>query len=231
MMRYEIDNVMLKSLLPAAVLAEDMLARLDERTARSPVGDGFAERGHFFDAAGALWVAGELVHVEDLVLHDAHMDSRTPSHELTIAHSVLRARRRIWTAEPGWALSAAGLNTLAGAGVDDAARAPEVKAVTRVLGRHGGRTRGAVVSGTRRDRRRARPLSALAGYASWQSCRSRTKNPRRNVPTIRSASSATTNGTRRSGLRIGAPSFCWQMSWLRHSPLPCSSRPGREPSR
>lgn len=132
-MRYEIDNAMLKSLLPAVVQAEDMLARLDERTARSPVGDGFAERGHFFDAAGALWVAGELVHVEDLVLHDAHMDSRTPSHELTIAHSVLRARRRIWTAEPGWALSATGLNTLAGAGLDDAAQALEVKGTSRPL--------------------------------------------------------------------------------------------------
>ena len=91
-MRHEIDNALLKSLLPAVVQAEDMLARVDERAARSPVGEGFAERGHFFDAAGALWVAGELVHVEDLVLHDAHMDSRTPSHELTIAHAVLRAR-------------------------------------------------------------------------------------------------------------------------------------------
>ncbi|WP_086999087.1 RHE_PE00001 family protein [Rhizobium sullae] len=126
-MRYEIDNAMLKSLLPAIALAEDMLARLDERAARSPVGDGFAERGHFFDAASALWVAGELVHVEDLVLHDAHMDSRTPSHELTIAHAVLRARRRIWTADPTWALSAAGLNALAGAGLEETARATEVK--------------------------------------------------------------------------------------------------------
>jgi hypothetical protein len=118
-MRYEIDNAMLKSLLPSVVRAEDMLARVDERAARSAVGEGFAERGHFFDAAGALWVSGELVHVEDLVLHDAHMDSRTPSHELTIAHAVLRARRRIWTADPAWPLSAAGLNVLAGAGLDE----------------------------------------------------------------------------------------------------------------
>jgi len=124
--RHEIDNALLKSLLPAVVQAEDMLARVDERAARSPVGEGFAERGHFFDAAGALWVAGELVHVEDLVLHDAHMDSRTPSHELTIAHAVLRARRRIWTADPAWALSAAGLNALAGAGLDEGT-APETK--------------------------------------------------------------------------------------------------------
>lgn len=111
-MRYDIDGAMLQTLLPAIAAAEDAIARLDERVLRSPVGEGFAERSHFFDAAGALWVAGELVHVEDLVLHDAHMDSRAPSHELTIAHSVLRTRRRIWTGEPSWALGASGLATL-----------------------------------------------------------------------------------------------------------------------
>ncbi|MBX4995497.1 hypothetical protein ABID08_003175 [Rhizobium binae] len=103
---------LLQVLLPSVAAAEDGLARLDERVLRSPVGEGFAERSHFFDAAGALWVAGELVHVEDLVLHDAHMDSRAPSHELTIAHSVLRTRRRIWTGEPAWALGVSGLATL-----------------------------------------------------------------------------------------------------------------------
>jgi hypothetical protein len=128
-MRYEIDASLLKALLPAIASAEDAVARLDERTGRSSVGDGFAERGHFFDAAGALWVLGELVHVEDLVLHDAHMDSRTPSHELTIAHAVLRSRRRIWTAEPGWALSASGLTVLAGTGSKGEERAPEVKSL------------------------------------------------------------------------------------------------------
>ncbi|MBB2684767.1 RHE_PE00001 family protein [Rhizobium sophoriradicis] len=114
-MRYDIDGAMLQNLLPPLAAAEDGLARLDERVLRSPVGEGFAERSHFFDAAGALWVAGELVHVEDLVLHDAHMDSRAPSHELTIAHSVLRTRRRIWTGEPSWAIGASGLATLTAA--------------------------------------------------------------------------------------------------------------------
>ncbi|MBX4956130.1 RHE_PE00001 family protein [Rhizobium lentis] len=111
-MRYDIDGPLLQTLLPPIAAAEDALARLDERVLRSAIGEGFAERSHFFDAAGALWVAGELVHVEDLVLHDAHMDSRAPSHELTIAHSVLRARRRIWTGEPSWALGASGLAAL-----------------------------------------------------------------------------------------------------------------------
>ncbi|KPH06933.1 DUF1612 domain-containing protein (plasmid) [Rhizobium acidisoli] len=126
-MRYEIDAAMLQTLLSSFAAAEDALARLDERVVRSPVGEGFAERSHFFDAAGALWVAGELVHVEDLVLHDAHMDSRAPSHELTIAHSVLRARRRIWTGEPAWALGASGLATLTATLGEGEGAAPEVK--------------------------------------------------------------------------------------------------------
>ncbi|MBW9051493.1 RHE_PE00001 family protein [Rhizobium mesosinicum] len=123
-MRYDIDANTLQMLLPAVAGAEDALARLDERAARSPVGQGFAARSHFFDAAGALWVAGELVHVEDLVLHDAHMDSRAPSHELTIAHSVLRTRRRIETADPGWALSPAGLGVLTASTLEGEERAP-----------------------------------------------------------------------------------------------------------
>jgi len=113
-MRYDLSALPLTTLLPAIVKAEDMLARLDERVLRHAVADGFRERGHFFDAAGALWVGGELVHVEDLVLHDARMDARTPTHELTIAHAVLRIRRRLWNAEPSWGLEAAGLAALRG---------------------------------------------------------------------------------------------------------------------
>ncbi|KSV91105.1 RHE_PE00001 family protein [Sinorhizobium sp. GL28] len=113
-MRYQIPDPYHPTLLPLLISAEDGLARLDERTNRHAVEDGFRERGHFFDAAAALWVAGELVHVEDLVLHDAHMDARAPTHELTIAHSVIRARRRIWLAEPAWAFSPQGLAALRG---------------------------------------------------------------------------------------------------------------------
>ncbi|EGP54053.1 hypothetical protein Agau_P200252 (plasmid) [Agrobacterium tumefaciens F2] len=94
---------------------EDRLARLDEVIRRSAVGDGFVERGHFFDAAASMWVAGELVHVEDLVLHDAQMDIRAPTHELTIGHTILRARRRIFGADPAWAVSEGGVAALTGA--------------------------------------------------------------------------------------------------------------------
>jgi hypothetical protein len=113
-MRYETPDPLHPTLLPALIAAEDSLARLDERAARHAVAEGFRERGQFFDAVAALWVAGELVHVEDLVLHDSHMDARAPSHELTIAHSVLRARRRLELAEPAWILSPTGLDALRG---------------------------------------------------------------------------------------------------------------------
>lgn len=90
------------------------LARLDERIARSPVGEGFLERSHFLDAHASLWVDGELVHLEDLVLHDALRDIRAPTHELTIARDILKTRRRIAAYPPGWALSAQGLASLRG---------------------------------------------------------------------------------------------------------------------
>lgn len=96
--------------------ATEALARLDERLARSPVRDGLIERQHFADAAAALWLEGELVHLEDLVLHDAHMDVRTPTHELTRAHAVLRTRRRILSQKPDWALSREGLREVTGRG-------------------------------------------------------------------------------------------------------------------
>ena len=96
--------------------AEDALARLDERLAKSPIREGWVARTHYTDACASLWLEGELVHLEDLVLHDAGMDIRAPTHELTRADAVLRARRRIAEAKPDWALSAAGLAGLRGRG-------------------------------------------------------------------------------------------------------------------
>lgn len=88
------------------------LTRLDERVARSPVGAGFLERQNFADACASLWIDGEHVHLEELVLHDATRDIRTPTHELTIARDVLRTRRRIAAQSPDWALSADGIRSL-----------------------------------------------------------------------------------------------------------------------
>lgn len=96
--------------------AEDAVARFDERLAKSPIRDGAISRTHFTDACASLWLDGELVHLDDLVLHDAGMDVRAPTHELTRAHAVLRTRRRIAEAKPEWALSASGLSSLRGRG-------------------------------------------------------------------------------------------------------------------
>jgi Protein of unknown function (DUF1612)/HTH DNA binding domain len=112
-MAYETGKLPLETLFGPAARATEALTRLDERLARSPVRDGWIERQHFADAAAALWLEGELVHLEDLVLHDAHMDIRVPTHELTRAHAMLRARRQIFTHKPDWALGADGLRRLA----------------------------------------------------------------------------------------------------------------------
>ncbi|MES0001851.1 RHE_PE00001 family protein [Mesorhizobium sp. M0051] len=115
-MAYTLDKLPLETLIGPVARATEVLVRLDERVARSPVRDGFVERQHFADAVSALWLEGELVHLEDLVLHDAHMDIRTPTHELTRAHAVLRTRRRIFAQKPDWALSRDGFLALTGRG-------------------------------------------------------------------------------------------------------------------
>lgn len=74
-----------------------------------------------------MWVAGELVHLEDLVLHDAQMDIRAPSHELVIAHRIVRARRRVSRNDPGWAASRSGIMALAGVAEEAAIKTEPVE--------------------------------------------------------------------------------------------------------
>lgn len=115
--RYKIpDPLPWAQLAGPLAAAEDAVARFDERLAKSPIRDGAISRTHFTDTCASLWLDGELVHLDDLVLHDAGMDVRAPTHELTRAHAVLRARRRIAEAKPEWALSAPGLSSLRGRG-------------------------------------------------------------------------------------------------------------------
>ncbi|MBD8651056.1 DUF1612 and helix-turn-helix domain-containing protein [Rhizobium sp. CFBP 13726] len=111
-MAYDLAKISISNLVGPAFDVAVALTRLDERIARSPVGAGFLERQNFADACASLWIDGELVHLEDLVLHDAFHDTRTPTHELTIARDVLRTRRRIGGQSPDWALSPDGIRTL-----------------------------------------------------------------------------------------------------------------------
>jgi len=110
-----LDNLPWTRLAGPLAAAEDGLARLDERLRTSGIRDGFISRTHFQDACANLWLAGELVSLEDLVLHDARMDIRSPTHALTRAQA-LRTRRRIAGAAPDWALSPDGLKALRGDG-------------------------------------------------------------------------------------------------------------------
>ncbi|TRA87997.1 DUF1612 domain-containing protein [Rhizobium rhizogenes] len=111
-MRYDLTHLPIQSMLRPVTDATAALTRLDERIARSTVGAGLLERQNFADACASLWLDGELVHLEDLVLHDAGADVRAPTHELTTARDVLRSRRRIASQPPAWALSPDGLRTL-----------------------------------------------------------------------------------------------------------------------
>ncbi|WP_075857196.1 RHE_PE00001 family protein [Rhizobium hainanense] len=111
-MAYDLTKISMTALIRPAFDAGIALARLDERIARSPIGAGWMEQSHFTDACASLWLDGELVHLEDLVLHDATKDIRAPTHELTIARDVLRTRQRISGQSADWALSADGVRTL-----------------------------------------------------------------------------------------------------------------------
>lgn len=133
-MVYDSERLSINDLFRPVVAAEDALARLDDRVGRkSDLGEtgrrsgdgllreneGWIARAHFMEACNALWLAGELVHVEDLVLHDARMDIRTPTHELTRANTILRVRRQIAANPAAWALSPKGIASLRGRWVSD----------------------------------------------------------------------------------------------------------------
>ena len=114
------------ALAPSLAAAEDRLARLDERLRASPIQAGWIARTHFADSCASLWLDGDMVPLEDLVLHDAHRDIHAPTRALIRAQAVLRARRRIAAADPGWALTPAGLASLRGrAGEEDPDTEPD----------------------------------------------------------------------------------------------------------
>ena len=94
--------------------ADDALARLDERLRASPVRAGVIARADCAEACAALWAEGELVALDDLVLHDAGMDVRTPSHALVRALAYLRLRRQAAAGDPEILLTPAGILRLLG---------------------------------------------------------------------------------------------------------------------
>ncbi|MEE4015505.1 RHE_PE00001 family protein [Roseibium sp. FZY0029] len=99
--------------------ASRVLTRSDERLRRTPtLEDGVRRRSHLFDTCASIALNGDLVHLEDLVLHDAGTDRRAPTHELTRAARLLSLRRRIDRQPPEAVLSRTGVLTLIGQQAD-----------------------------------------------------------------------------------------------------------------
>lgn len=111
-MTYRIGSLPLNDLISPLCEATEALARLDETVGHSPLKAGWIARMHFHDAVASAALTGELVHLEELILHDSAQDVRTPTTELTRAHSILRTRRRIASQPADWALSGEGLGAL-----------------------------------------------------------------------------------------------------------------------
>jgi hypothetical protein len=74
--------------------AEDSVSRLDARAQTCAFAEGWAARVDFIEANAWGWVSGEIVDMEDLVLHDAEMDARLPDQALRATYGLVRARRR-----------------------------------------------------------------------------------------------------------------------------------------
>jgi hypothetical protein len=90
--------------------------RFDSRLEGSGLAAGWQCRCDITEAVRALILVGHLVDVGDLVLHDAGMDVRHPTHELTRAAAALRARRTALARKAPWPLSIDGLAALRGIG-------------------------------------------------------------------------------------------------------------------
>ena len=113
--RYDLSRAELKTLVcgcaAAAEAAAIALARFDERLSRAdPVlAEGARQRGHAFEAQALVGLGGGLCPLEDLVLHDAGMDVRSPTRDITRAAAMLEERRRLARREPAEILGTSAL--------------------------------------------------------------------------------------------------------------------------
>jgi hypothetical protein len=94
---------------------DDLLGRLDERLKNSPVAAGLRARTDLAETCAIALSDGDLIDPHDLLLHDAQMDARSPTHELVRAHRLfLAARRRAGQGDAADHLTRPGLRRLAG---------------------------------------------------------------------------------------------------------------------
>jgi hypothetical protein len=85
-----------EQLFSALALAEDAVSRLDERARSSGFVAGWRDRADVRAVTAAMASTGQLVHPEDLILHDLHADARLPDSSVIQARGLLRARRKAW---------------------------------------------------------------------------------------------------------------------------------------
>ena len=94
------ENLPLKDFLDPLMAADDALARLDERARNTPLRDGWISRMLYREACASRLAAGELVHLEDLVLLDGGALTTTMTPDLSSAWHVLGVWRRAYRAPP-----------------------------------------------------------------------------------------------------------------------------------
>lgn len=88
--------------------------RLSARLSASGLAEGWQNRCDINEAVMAIQMDGALVDLTDLVLHDANMNTRAPTHDLTRAAAALRARRASRQRAAPWPLTHEGVASLAG---------------------------------------------------------------------------------------------------------------------
>ena len=88
------ENLLGEPLLGPLMAADDAISRLDERARTSPLREGWTRRLLYREACASRLAAGELVHLEDLVLLDGGALTRTMTPDLSSAWHVLTVWQR-----------------------------------------------------------------------------------------------------------------------------------------
>lgn len=110
-MHYDLSRAERQALVSDCATASETaaiaLVRYDERLSRAAtvLADGARQRSHAFEAQALIGLTGGLCPLEDLCLHDAGMDVRSPTREIARASAILDERRRLARREPAEVLS------------------------------------------------------------------------------------------------------------------------------
>lgn len=66
-----------------------------------------------------MWVEGEMVNMEDIVINDELMDRRKKRKEMNIENGVMRMRRKIERSDERWEISKEGMKKLMGSKMEE----------------------------------------------------------------------------------------------------------------